>query len=93
MIFYFQDCFLPISYSEVVKNPIETIKQIYSYFGWDLTPETIDLIRKHREANEQNKHGKAEQPKGEKYGVSDEDIKENLKEFFEFFSDWPEKLM
>jgi len=47
-----------VQYKNLLTNPINTIKQIYDYFGADPDSNTIDRMEQWLTENQQHKHGK-----------------------------------
>ena len=75
----------------MVENTMETVKQIYSHLNLNLPPKTEVLLQSHLQENYQHKYGKVHY-KPEDFGITDELIKENMKEYLEYFANGPEKL-
>ena len=75
----------------MVKDPLAAVKKIYSTFDYTMTPETEETLKQHMAENKQHKHG------GHKYsladfGLTEDDIKRDMKEFIEYFNDTTEPM-
>ena len=68
------------------------VKKVYSQFFLNFPSKTEQLFRSHLKENYQHKHGKVVY-KAEDYGITDEVIKENMKEYLEYFSGGNEELL
>ena len=60
-----------------------TLRKIYSHFNLNLLPETEALHQRYLEENYQYKYGRFHY-KPEDYGITDENIKETMKEYLKF---------
>ncbi len=49
--------FHDIDYGDLVRDPIETVRGIYTHFGEELSPETEARMREYVRNNPQGKHG------------------------------------
>ena len=87
-----QESYIILGYSEMMKDPIAAVKNIYSHFDMQLTPEAENAMQTHIKGNPKNKHGKHEYSLDD-YGITDADLKETFAEFLEYFKDSPEKLI
>ena len=83
---------MTIPYTQLVKDTMGTVRQIYAHLNLNLPPKTEELLQSHLLENYQHKYGKAEY-KAEDYGITDDMIKENMKEYLEYFANGPEKLL
>ena len=73
-----------MSYKEMVKDPLATVREIYSHFDWELTAEAEANMRLHMEQHKQHKLG-GHKYSLEEYGISDDEVRENLADFLEYF--------
>ena len=83
---------MTIPYTQLVNDSMGTVRQIYAHFNLNLTPKTEELLQSYLEENKQHKYGKVHYT-AEEFGLTDEIIKENMKEYLEYFADGPEKLL
>ena len=67
------------------------MKSLYSHFGWDLSAETEKCMRDHMQEYTQHKLG-AHKYSLEEYGITEDEVRENLTEFLEYFGQ-KEKLL
>ena len=70
----------------MVKDPMAAMKDIYSHFGWDMTPETERSMQNHMEENRQHKLGQHKYSL-EQYGITEQEVKDNLTDFLEYFGE------
>ena len=75
----------------MVNDPLATMRNLYSQFGWELTPEAESSMQLHLEENRQHKHGKHKYSV-EDYGITEEELRDNLSDFLEYF-EGDEKLL
>jgi hypothetical protein len=75
----------------MVKDPLAEIRNLYSHFGWPLTPEIEAGMKKHMEENRQHKHG-AHKYSLEEFSITEEELRENLSDYLEYFGK-EEKLL
>ena len=61
------------------------MKRIYSHFDLTLSPETVESMLIYLQENSQYKYGKVEH-NAEDYGITDEVIRENMKDYLNYNS-------
>lgn len=81
-----------LGYSEIMKDPVEAVKKIYSHFGLNLTLEAQDAMKSHMQRNKKDKFGKHEYNIAD-YGITEEDIKETFAALLEYFENGSEKML
>jgi hypothetical protein len=63
-----------VNYSDLVQNPLETVRSIYSFFGDRLQPETANNMQQWLIANPQKKHG-THQYSLEQFGLNEHEVR------------------
>ncbi len=69
-----------VSYDELVRDPVSTIRKIYTFFGWTYSPEYDTLLKEYIEQDklnriEESKNGKmTHRYKLEDFGLTKEQI-------------------
>lgn len=79
------DCFIRVNYTDLVKEPLNTVKKIYNHFDLGLTPETEDAMQRYLVENPQNKHGK-HQYSLEKFGISNAQVHDTFAEYEKYLN-------
>jgi hypothetical protein len=51
------DNFLDVNYDAIEAQPLATVKAIYGWLNWPLTPATEQAMQQFLDANPKNKHG------------------------------------
>ena len=69
----------------MMEDPLAEVKEIYSNFGWEMTPQTLEKMQHHVQNNKRHKYGKYTYNLQE-MGITKEDVKEHLAEYIEYFS-------
>lgn len=49
---------IDVSYYDLIENPMEEIKRIYDFLGFDLNPSAISAMEKTRKQNKKHKYGR-----------------------------------
>lgn len=78
-----------ISYTDLVKDPMSAVKDLYSHFNFNLAPDAEEAMKCHMVDNKQNKHGKHSYGI-EDFGITVDDIKTSMKTFLEYYKDQPD---
>jgi hypothetical protein len=47
-----------VHFSQLVQNPLETVRQIYNHFGYELTQTMEENVQQYMKNNPRYKHGK-----------------------------------
>lgn len=76
--------FIDILYKDLVKSPIETIKKIYDYFGFDYTKEFEERMKAWIAKNPKNKHG-VHRYSLEQFGLTADEVNRQFAEYIERF--------
>ena len=71
-----------IQYADLVKQPIETIRGIYTRFDEPFTPAAHTAMEAYLAGNEQGKHGKHSYNL-EEYGLTREGVHAHFKDYIE----------
>ena len=50
-------CFLDVNYGEIEASPVETIRNIYTFLGWDFSADAEAAMQRFVAANPKDKHG------------------------------------
>eukprot|EP01100_Stratorugosa_tubuloviscum_P008171 TRINITY_DN3402_c0_g1_i1.p1 TRINITY_DN3402_c0_g1~~TRINITY_DN3402_c0_g1_i1.p1 ORF type:complete len:496 (-),score=168.32 TRINITY_DN3402_c0_g1_i1:72-1454(-) len=76
--------FYHLSYDDLVKNPIPTMKNLYQklelHYSDDIEKRILDYLKE----NPQGKHGRAEY-KIEDYGITNDEIEQQFKEYIDIY--------
>ena len=72
-----------VDYTKLVKDPLTMIKQIYAKFRIEMTDSAVERLQQYIDSHPQNKFGK-HQYSLEKYGLSFEDVKRELKPYKDY---------
>jgi hypothetical protein len=76
--------FLDVDYHRFVEEPMQTVEQVYDYFGLELGSEAADAMRAHIGENPQHRHG-SHRYSLEEYGLSAEAVCRRLADYIERF--------
>jgi hypothetical protein len=66
-----QAAFLDIAYEDIEERPLESVRKVYEFLGWRLSPEAARSMQAFLDANPKNKHGVHRYSLAE-YGLSPE---------------------
>ena len=73
-----------VSYKDMIRDPLASMKDIYSNFGWEMTREAEDNLKSHIQENRQNKSGKHSYSLTD-FGITENDLKEAMTEYVGYF--------
>jgi hypothetical protein len=76
--------FVDVSYRQFVKDPLAAAERIYASFELELTPRTVDAMRKHIAEHPQNKHGAHKYTLAD-YGLDAETVNRRFAAYIERF--------
>ena len=79
--------FLDVAFNDIVAKPFEVIESVYRAANIPLTDEARAAMQKWEQDNPQHKHGKRDY-KMDKYGYSEERIRENMAHYLGRFSQY-----
>lgn len=77
--------FHDVYYTDLVKDPIRTVQNLYTRFGYELSPSTETEMRKYLDQNPQHKRG-VHHYTPEQYGLTPEMIKEAFSDYCAHFN-------
>jgi hypothetical protein len=77
--------FVDVGYRQFVKDPIGAAERIYDAFKLELTPRTVDAMRRHTADHPQNKHGAHAYALAD-YGLSAEMVTARMAQYIERFA-------
>ena len=60
------------------------MRELYTYFGFELPPETVEAMRKHAEGHRKDRHGKHEYSL-QMYGLSEAAVRDRLAAYIDRF--------
>jgi len=76
-----------VKYDTLIKNPLDTMKKIYTFFGLDgWNAEVENSMKKFLDDNKQHKHGKHYYSLAQ-YGLTKEDVRREFAEYYAKFLD------
>ena len=87
-----QQPFFAFEYGDFIKDPIDMVKRIYANYGLILTPEAEGRMRAWVARNPQNKHGRHEYNLAD-YGINEEDIRDQIGPFIDYFGNRTTELI
>lgn len=74
---------LDIHYKRFVKNPIETVREIYSYFDLDFTEEAEINLNKYLSKPSESGKGKHKYSL-QQFGLNEEEVRESFSNYYQF---------
>lgn len=77
--------FFDIQYKDLVQNPINTVKRIYDYFGYNYSKDMEKNLQRYIQKNRQHKHG-VHRYSLEQFGLSTSQVSEKFKDYCQYFS-------
>ena len=83
--------FFDLEYSDLVKDPISAVRNIYQHFKFPFTEEAERRMRAYLADNPQHKHGRPKYSL-EGYGLTEQDIREAMGPYIEYYKDKGHKL-
>jgi hypothetical protein len=51
------ETFIDVHYRDLLDDPMAQVRRVYSWLGWELTPDVADVMQGFRDHNPQHKHG------------------------------------
>lgn len=69
--------FLDVRFHDTVKQPLDVVRRIYDFIGWDLTPEVLGRMRTWLIEDEKS-HGAAHEYTPEQFGLSQAQIERDF---------------
>jgi hypothetical protein len=79
-----EDRFLDVHHRQMVLDPMGTVKRIYEWLGYDLTPEVEADIARWQEDNRSGAHG-THRYTAEQYGLTDAQLRADFDEYVRHF--------
>ena len=76
--------FYDLQYSELISNPVQEVKKIYSHFGLQFAPEMESAVKSWLSNNPQNKYGQHEYS-SEQFGLEVKTIRKELAFYTNYF--------
>ena len=67
------EAFLDVHYAELMADPLKEIRRIYDFLGYELSPETLELMSAYRTANPKDMRG-AHRYRPEDFGLAREQL-------------------
>jgi len=83
------DQVIDVAYDRFVADPIQTVREIYDHWDWELTPDAERRMRGFLAENAQNKHGPHRYTL-EDAGLDPDEIRERSRRYQEYFDVTPE---
>jgi Sulfotransferase family len=83
--------FFDVRYSELLHDPIGTVRQIYAHFDLPLTAEAEQRMRRHLASNPQHKHGRHTYDL-HTFGLDGTSVDTHFRSYREFFAVDPEPV-
>lgn len=80
-----EDRFFDVNYVDLIKNPIETVRQIYHYFGYTYSDRMEEDVKKWMQANPQHKYG-VHRYTLEQFGLTTDQIERKFAKYCERFN-------
>lgn len=81
---YGEDRFFDVSYRDLLADPFGTVKSIYDRFGYELTPDAANIMKRWHESSPQHKHG-VHNYTLEQFGLSAEQVNARFARYRERF--------
>ena len=75
-----------MDYSNLVRDPISVIRDIYKHFNYTFSDEAERRMRAYLAANPQHKHGRP-QYSLEEYGLTEQDVRDAFGPYIEYYKD------
>ena len=79
------------SYSKILKDPLEAVRDIYENLNWEVTPQMMENMQRHLEENKQHKYGRHIYDL-EKYDITEEHVRDQLSEYIEYFDNLEKQM-
>lgn len=76
--------FHDLAYADFMKNPINTVQQIYERFGFEMSDQTEKKMREFLSANPKNKHG-VHKYEPEDFGLTESMIRQRFEKYINTF--------
>ena len=74
-----------LNYTDLIKDPLGSVRQIYAHFGYDFSATMEKNIQKYIQENQQHKHGVHRYSK-EQFSLAPNLVKEKLKDYYDYFN-------
>lgn len=81
-----RESFFEITFSDVVKRPLEVIPDLYRFTGMDLDDDAMEALQRGDEVGEQHKSSARHQYEAARYGLSDKLIYEQTRGYLDWAS-------
>ena len=78
------DRFLDVHHRQMIKDPMGTVRTIYEWLGYELTPDVEQAIAQWQEANRSGAHG-AHRYTAQEYGLTDAQLRSDFDEYVRHF--------
>jgi hypothetical protein len=78
--------FFDLKYQDLVRNPIDTVKQIYDYFDYNYTEQMEKNLQRYIEENRQYKHG-VHRYSLEQFGLNVDQVREKFQDYCQYLKE------
>ncbi len=76
--------FFDVNYTDLIKDPIGTVRRIYDYFGYNFSQQMNENLQRYIKENRQHKHG-VHRYSLEQFDLKAEEVNERFKDYCEYF--------
>jgi hypothetical protein len=73
-----------VDYHRFIADPEPVVRDLYTYFGFELPPETVEAMRRHAEGHRKDRHGKHEYSL-QMYGLNEAAVRDRLAAYIDRF--------